>query len=61
MWPQKAGFGGRVLETFGAGSRSALVSNLPVPSEPDPLPELHAGEEGDVQRRKRLLSSLPVQ
>ncbi|KAG8926804.1 hypothetical protein FRC01_008346, partial [Tulasnella sp. 417] len=50
-----------VQETFGAGGRSGVVSNLPVPSEPDPLPEQHTAEEGDVQRRRRPLPSTPVQ
>ncbi|KAG8921439.1 hypothetical protein FRC00_008643, partial [Tulasnella sp. 408] len=52
---------GSVQETFGAGSRSAVVSNLPAPSEPDPLPELQPAEEGDGQRRRRPLPTVPVQ
>ncbi|KAG8957213.1 hypothetical protein FRC00_004323, partial [Tulasnella sp. 408] len=51
---------GSVQETFGAGSRSAVVSNLPAPSERDPLPELQPAEEGDGQRRRRPLPSVPV-
>ncbi|KAG8893052.1 hypothetical protein FRC01_013801, partial [Tulasnella sp. 417] len=50
-----------VQETFGAGGRSGVVSNLPAPSEPDPLPEQHTAEEGDVQRRRRPLPITPVQ
>ncbi|KAG9020640.1 hypothetical protein FS837_008031, partial [Tulasnella sp. UAMH 9824] len=53
---------GSVQETFAAGNnRSTVVSNLPAPSEPDPLPELHTAEEGESQRRRRPLPSLPVQ
>lgn len=47
-------------EAFRAGTRSAVVSNLPVSTEPDPLPELHTEEDRDSQKG-RPPASQPVQ